>query len=668
MKAFLAHSFAEVDKPVVAGVRQFVESAGIEVTTGERAQNRSVAQKVKERITAADLFIGLFTRDRLITTRGKISRLLHPRDDGAYTTSYWVIQESGFALGLDKQMVLLVEQGITAFPELQGDMEVVFFDRTSLERSFVRVNQMLEDIKNKATSPGATVPPPEFSGPEATDSAKNLKHEEESPGGERDEPLMRLMEAMYEKKDYREAQRIFEEEVAKTQERDDRLHWQTLVLRQSHALGDTTAFAKLVEMTEKYSESPISWEGLGRRYEDIAEFSRAYEYYSHAFKLYNLTQDSDRDAAIWCAQCAATCLAMNGKYPEAISSLEALAKRRELQSRIARLFRAMAQIARTAGMTEDFLVYGEAALDAAPLETELRFNVAYDYSHAGQNRLALLHYSKLTRTTTDSMATNNLGVCLREHKLPGKSISHFRVAAQMGQTIALGNLSHYYLDGGFLCDAEEQIQAAQRIVKEGAELHPRAASAIERISRIRKDEDGKEQKLLSDTERERIFRVRCARAMVTAQPSSNERLVGTWETSWGTVKIELDDSNGCFRIRHKYTVRVPTYGAGGGIVGIFGSVAPTQEDRHARVQGKVHGLSATYDVTISRKDTVGLSESENVYAARALAIIDETWQRIEIMERTTDDKVEFREWRRAMTEASTPQNKKLSAPSQEGDE
>ncbi|GAG70805.1 unnamed protein product, partial [marine sediment metagenome] len=128
MKAFVGHSFHDKDDQLVRAIRDFIESAEIEYITGEQAQNSSVAQKVKDRIKSCDIFIGIFTHDNeVLTTKGLFKGLRGRGKGEEYTTSNWVIQESGFALGLNKPLILIVESGIHKFPELQGDMELIYF-------------------------------------------------------------------------------------------------------------------------------------------------------------------------------------------------------------------------------------------------------------------------------------------------------------------------------------------------------------------------------------------------------------------------------------------------------------------------------------------------------------------------------------------------------------
>ena len=64
MKAFIGHSFNDKDNQLIRDIKDFIESAGIDCITGEKAQNSSVAEKVKDRIKSCDIFIGIFTGER----------------------------------------------------------------------------------------------------------------------------------------------------------------------------------------------------------------------------------------------------------------------------------------------------------------------------------------------------------------------------------------------------------------------------------------------------------------------------------------------------------------------------------------------------------------------------------------------------------------------------
>src|SRR3990172_8386795 len=137
LKAFAGHSFDERDKQIVDKILQFLRSDRVECESGELAENRSVSAKIKERIDRNLIFVGIFTR------RCKL--------DGKYlySTSNWVIQESGYALGKDKELILLVEDNIDNFPELQGDLEHIPFQREALDSTFIKLNEIIGNIRTR---------------------------------------------------------------------------------------------------------------------------------------------------------------------------------------------------------------------------------------------------------------------------------------------------------------------------------------------------------------------------------------------------------------------------------------------------------------------------------------------------------------------------------------
>ncbi|MCX5643495.1 MAG: hypothetical protein NTZ17_02245 [Phycisphaerae bacterium] len=475
MKAFIAHSFDDKDKDVVDKITGFVESAGFQVLTGEKAQNRSIAQKVKDRIRQCEVFVGVFTCDRPLSSSGKRRRLFKRSEVDAYTTSHWVVQESGFALGLEKQMVLLVERGVDGFPELQGDMEVVLFGRDSVECEFVHLLQMIETIKGQMT------PAPAATARKSAEAEELGSNEQEKPQGvisEKDGgPFAKLVEAMTVSQDYKEIQKIFKEEVEGTLVDENKLCWNAIILRVSHRLGDSAAFGKLKAMTDVNPNSPDVWQQLGQRYYEMDEFGSACDCFVQAFSLCDVSLPANRELAASYLEQKCRCLAKADRYTDALEELRALLHRREFEDQRHRILLSMAEIARDKGLQEDFLCYGEAALDANPLDTRLRFNVAYCYSELGYDKLAVLHYKKLVQINRDGVAINNLGASYAKLKLPGKSVSSYVMSAGMNKTIAMGNLAHDYLDAGFVQDARAQIEKGQSAAREGQELEARVATA-----------------------------------------------------------------------------------------------------------------------------------------------------------------------------------------------
>ena len=130
--AFLGHSFAAVDLPIVVCVKETLQLLGIEVITGERPRAETISEKVKRLIDEAPMFVGLYTRG------GKIARRQ------TWTTSAWVIEEKAYAVAKRKKLLLLKEQGIDSIGGMQGDYEYIDFTRAELQNLVLRLLRVFE--------------------------------------------------------------------------------------------------------------------------------------------------------------------------------------------------------------------------------------------------------------------------------------------------------------------------------------------------------------------------------------------------------------------------------------------------------------------------------------------------------------------------------------------
>jgi len=142
--AFVAHGFAVEDSPVVASVIETLGQSGVSVLTGERYEARGVNEKIKDRIAASGLFVALMTRRHYI------------EDAHAWTTSAWVIEEKGYSLGQNpnRPVLALVEEGISVPTDtggLEGDLEIVWFNRGQFHIAEEKLRQALTHLMSKQT-------------------------------------------------------------------------------------------------------------------------------------------------------------------------------------------------------------------------------------------------------------------------------------------------------------------------------------------------------------------------------------------------------------------------------------------------------------------------------------------------------------------------------------
>ena len=115
--AFVGHSFAVEDQPIIERLLDFFSKLGLICDTGMRSEPSSISDKVRSRINEAEIFVAIFTR------RGTANV------DGSYSTSAWVVEEKSYAIAQGKRVLLFVEEGVSDIGGMQGDMEYIKFNR-----------------------------------------------------------------------------------------------------------------------------------------------------------------------------------------------------------------------------------------------------------------------------------------------------------------------------------------------------------------------------------------------------------------------------------------------------------------------------------------------------------------------------------------------------------
>lgn len=131
---FVGQSFSPEDAAVNSAVGRLVEAWGFTVVTGEKPKADSVSRKVRDRIEAASLFLGIFTRRDRIKGRRE------------WTTSSWVIDEKAYALAKGKKLILVRESGIQSIGGIHGDYEYIEFIREDLVDLVVKLLQTFRTL------------------------------------------------------------------------------------------------------------------------------------------------------------------------------------------------------------------------------------------------------------------------------------------------------------------------------------------------------------------------------------------------------------------------------------------------------------------------------------------------------------------------------------------
>ena len=135
--AFLAHSFAKDDEPTVQNIRAFLESFELSIVTGERPSAEAISEKIKTRISDADIFCVLLTARHNGETPVSQSE-----------TSPWLPQELAFATGCRKPLLIFREEGLEVFSGLNSDHEYIEFNRRRFHAAVIKaVPYVLSAIK-----------------------------------------------------------------------------------------------------------------------------------------------------------------------------------------------------------------------------------------------------------------------------------------------------------------------------------------------------------------------------------------------------------------------------------------------------------------------------------------------------------------------------------------
>ena len=471
--------------------------------------------------------------------------------------------------------------------------------------------------------------------------------------------LSRVFELLYTENDYKEAQKVFHEEVELKLSEDEKLFWHAVVLRESHKAGDASAFEKLEKMVNDNETNPQLIKQLALRYRDMEEFEKAREKFLLAKDNLDINDESKRDLIVDCYIESSWCLANDDKYKDAIDTLMKILEKSEFKNQRAKILSAMANIAKDKEEVNDFICYAEASLNTDSLNTDIRFKLAYAYSNMGYEKLALLHYKKLLDISTNIMALNNIGVCYGNLKLKGKSINSYRRSAEENETLAMSNLAYCYLDAGFVNNAKELIDKANRLFAEGIEVNPRVGLALQKIEDLQKEENKTESKLLEEAKRERKFWLKYSEAKLSEKTISNKDWQGPWHTPWGAAEIAPDEESESFKIELHTKVEnkiatalMPSYG--------LLQKNKVYDERYITIEGRISGLIGRYKIQIDNTQKTTILTAGKIYSATGYMIINESCDRIEIMEKTLDDKTEFKEWKKVGGDESAKSEVKTS--------
>jgi tetratricopeptide (TPR) repeat protein len=187
------------------------------------------------------------------------------------------------------------------------------------------------------------------------------------------------------------------------------------------------------------------------------------------------------------------------------------------------------QLLKNSGETYFAFATAEAALHDNPL-LRLRFDLGLDYRHHGLKELGLLHFKFLReRDLAETGALHNFALLHQDCGLPITSVSCYKKAFALGETLSAANLGYMYLDAGMADEAKALAEKAMS--SEGHEA--KVAACLAEISQRTKKEETKQSDLLKAAGDEKDFFVSIGGAL--------HRLVadieGLWKFPFGKMTL-----------------------------------------------------------------------------------------------------------------------------------
>jgi thioredoxin-like negative regulator of GroEL len=528
LTAFVGRSFLPEDEALWNELRQVLDALaplGFVYEDAKEAQPTPISEKVRAGIARNDVYIGVLSRrHRLVfrSTLGGLFATLAGRP-GRWSTSPWVIQESGYALGAGKRVVLLIEETVE-FPasNLDADREWISFRRGAISEIGPRLVAVINNLIAERLP--AVVLTAQVSAPES----KPVSEEAPVPASER--ASFKDITTLLDKNEFERADEAFEKYLAEQKESSFKSWVRYFYLKLKAIKGHAASLRELRAAVEADPGNVSARRELAAYYKHFDRQGEAVELLISGFGAAppRLKPALVRDAA--------GTLSATGAHAKALEMLSLLLKEISEPAEVGLTFMTMADIAKK--MPDPVLESAalEQALAIDPADSYTRFRLAYLYSEmVKKSYLAMYHYKLRLAQGADAMALNNLGVAFGALELTGKEVGMLETASPENP-LARANLSHAYIDRGFLQKAEA---LAKEVLAEARDdtYQKRAAAALERVSNKQAHEDEKEESLSRAAQAEAEFRAKYAQAWVS-DPTT--LIAGIYGTPHGKLSVRQE--------------------------------------------------------------------------------------------------------------------------------
>lgn len=579
--AFIARSFAEEDEARLAPLLEYLntfEKLGFVCSSAKPAEPMEISEKIQKLIRESPVFIGIFTRKYPI-----------PSGDSAepqrWTAPSWVLQESGYALGLGKKLVFFVEPGVE-LPQLQGDLEYVSYDANKPQEAFKRTNEIVHTIV--ATNLAIEVRPTLRQEAQAPPEEKAVTEEERKPEvPEVVNQLLRIADALR-MGDTHEAQNAYQagiEEIRK-QDPDGELMWTALYHQRRALFGLAEGLDDLRTLQEEHPESREVANILGHCLNKLGEFESAADMFE---KAADKTTDQRRAHDLISAANCWDAAKQHSKAEVLFMSALSLANPKDRLEVLSKIYD---HLKNTDSEYESFAV-GEYSLRGNGAQSDLRFKMAYDYAESDLKNLAVEHYTTLLDQRTDNAATNNLALLLGPLGLPRRAVELFKEAVQQGNALAAGNLAFRYLNAGL---SEEAKSIVDRALQSKTD-EPMVTDALAAIGRQKEEEAEKYKEICQGATKQRAFLAAMGEALLKRETVA---ISGVWMFPEASIRLTTEGN------QLKGSGEEPIYPDG--LAALFLDPIDRGKPWKRRIcllEGKLTGRVAKFTMTIETKFAAG---------------------------------------------------------------
>ncbi len=553
IKAFVGHSFLKEDKGTIDKFKEYFNSLtktlDFQWEDAQEEEIKPLSVKAPQKMEGKNLFIGIITRKHIEIEQDKIlkpkifnkNKCTAMKADCKWGASYWIIQESGYAIAKGMRVLFLIEDGVRELRGLHADTEYLHFTRgkendcnIALNNALGNLSKEMKGIEDKAKTEVPTV--------ESKEEIEKISKEEDAGKGKKDKKeekgegyyFLEIYTALYQKDD--EKFNLLKEEILDKVKGDisKTIEWQGRILNLESKVLKKNVLDKLIELDKQSPNNPsiLSW--IAFEFEKYGNYSDAVEKYLASAK-YEKT-NSNRLFRIGYASEA---YAKNKDSGGALDILLNELKENSPKEEQIQIYRYLSNTVKILKDDNLFVAFAEKALSLNPSDDSLRFDLAYKYSELGETALSLYHYKILIKSNPTGANLNNLAVAYETLEMVSKAVQFYKKASEHNSTISMANLAQQFLSAGFIEEASEQLKKAM-----GYDNYEKddVGRALARIESIEKNEDEKEKTTLESIDNVRQFKLEYAGAY--SFPFTVTGVVqGKWVTKHGELDLVLGSGN-----------------------------------------------------------------------------------------------------------------------------